>query len=349
MKVIFLTEGRQVPASRFRAEQFFPHFESMGIQCTLAYAYGDRYNDILQRRWAPAYKLACRLKRAARTLASTNYDVVFLQRTALPHTALPEQLRAAIRRNVVFDFDDAIFLGPEGRTSPVRRRAFDAAIRASHHVIAGNSYLASQGGAPDKTTIIPTVLDTRAYHPRAAGPAGDAVIVGWMGTSTNFLSLRPFLPQLLQAVESMDGARFRIVSNARLPELERHPRVEQVAWSRETELALLQSFDIGLMPLGNEPVMWGKCGFKMIQYMAVGCPVVASAVGANIDIFRGSDAGFLVEPGGDWVQPIRTLAGDAALRKRTGESARRHATAHYDVASVAGTYADIFRKAAAAG
>jgi glycosyltransferase involved in cell wall biosynthesis len=97
------------------------------------------------------------------------------------------------------------------------------------------------------------------------------------------------------------------------------------------------------MPLADNEQTRGKCGFKMIQYMAVGVPVIASAVGANIQIFEGSGAGLLVEPGGDWSSAIGQLARDASLRADCSAAGRRHAVENFSINSVIERYTKIFR------
>lgn len=342
--MLFLAGGTQEPSSRFRAHQFFPHFEARGIECTSRTAYGEAYNAVSRTPWAAPYKLACRLKRAVQTLDSAAWDVVFLQRTALPHTALPERLASRRNPRLVYDFDDSVFLGADGLPDTRRERAFRDAIALSAHVIAGNSFLAEYAAAPAKTSMIPTVVDTERFRPGPRQREGRPVVVGWMGTASNFDNLPVLVPAIERLLADNPDVIFRIVSNDVFAPLADHPRVEQVRWSEATELAQLQDFDVGVMPLNDTPWTRGKCGFKMIQYMAVGCPVVASAVGANVDIFRGSGAGALVADGEDWYGPLRALASDEALRRRCGAAARVRADASYSVASVVDRYVEIFER-----
>jgi glycosyltransferase involved in cell wall biosynthesis len=345
MRVLFLTEGRDVPASRFRAEQLFPELDRLGVDCTLLGGYGPLYQRVHGTLAGPPYKLVTRLKRAVAGFAGVRYDAVFLQRTAIPHTALPERALAAMHPRLVFDFDDALWLGAGGRPSSLRKRAFEEAIACSRWVVAGNRFLAERANAPHKTTVLPTVIDTDRYRPDVDAHR-DGLVVGWMGTAPNLPFLSTVLPGVLRAVESVPGARVRIVSNGALPELADHPQVEQVRWSRENEIPMLQSFDVGLMPLPDDELTRGKCGFKMIQYMAVGAAVVASAVGANVELFEGSDAGTLVAPGASFGDAVHALLVDADRRREAGRRGREHAVANLSVPRVAAQYAEIFRRVA---
>lgn len=343
MRVLFLTDGPQVPSSRFRVQQFIPHLTRRGLDCSIRYAYGASYNSIATRPWAPAYKVACRLRLGLHALASARYDVVFLQRLTIPVTAMPEILAHRFGARFVFDFDDAIYLGPGGAQSVFRANAFRSAIELGEHVIAGNRHLAEVAAVPHKTTIIPTVVDTDFYVPPRSRSATRKVVIGWMGTASNFPLLRSILPEVLAALNADRDIVFRVVSNARLLELEGRANVEQIGWSQGAELELLQSFDIGLMPLKDNALARGKCGFKMLQYMAVGAAAIVSAVGANIDIVGDSGAATLIPPGNDWTKTILALAHDKSRRRHMGTLARQHVVAQYSLGSAVPKLYDILK------
>jgi len=342
MRVSVLTDGPESPGSRFRCLQFFPHLRARGIECEAHFAYDHRYNEVFERRWAPLYKLGGRLQRAARTILKGNGDLLLVHKTALAVSGLPEWLRSKLGTPIVFEFDDALHLGPNGADSTPRRRAFERLVEVADQVIAGNTYLAEVAGAPEKTTVIPSVIDTDIYLPAAAKREGS-LVVGWIGTASNFSHLRPIVPGLLQELTTIPRARLRIVSNGFLSEFANHPQVEHWRWRADRELAALQSFDIGIMPLEDNEQSRGKCGFKMIQYMACGVPVLASAVGANVQILERSGAGHLV--GGDWGTPVRDLASSAELRASMGHRGRLHAEENYSVRSVLDRYVEVFSAA----
>lgn len=347
MRALFLTEGTTVPSTRFRVGQFIPHFERNGIQCTVRAGYTDAYNAISRTQLGAPYKLACRLKRVAMGLDAHTFDLVFLQRPAIPFTPLPELMIRALTRHTVFDFDDNLTIGKGGQPNPARQRTLELAAQWSGHVIAGNRYLAGLVDVDEHLTIIPTVIDTDLYTP---GPSrfrrDDELVIGWMGTSGNFTYLRDIIPAITQVLQGSPLIKLRIVSNARLPELEGHPQIEQIWWSAQDEVELLRSFDIGLMPLRDSLGARGKCGFKMIQYMATGAAVVSSPVGANVDIFEGSQAGFLAQRHQDWVEALSLLIEDANARKQRGQAARAHAEHNYSIKGVLGRYLEIFERVA---
>jgi glycosyltransferase involved in cell wall biosynthesis len=349
VRAIFFTDGVEVPASRYRCEQFFPHFAKAGVQPTLSYAYGYAYNRVHRTKWGDAYKLASRMKRAAREmlLPFSDFDVAVLQRTAVPHSALPERFIGRMGTvPTIFDFDDSLHLGVGGAESPARERAFHEACAAADHLVAGNEWLAELANHPEKTTVIPTVIDTDRYvpAPRESLERPDEVVVGWMGTSGNFLFLERIARALENVLRRFPKCRVRIVSNAEFSPLAGVPRVEQIRWSAEREIELLQSFDIGLMPLEDSPVSRGKCAFKMIQYMAVGAPSVVSAVGANVEVARGTELGILVHDWRGWEDAISELVRSPELRASMGRAGRERAVSTYSVDAVLPTWLELLQR-----
>lgn len=345
MKVLFLTDGPTSPGSRYRCLQYFEHLKRRGIECTVQFAYDERYNDLVGTRWSVPYRLAGRLRRTGRMLTARGYDLLYLHKTALAFTGLPERLRALGRTPLVFDYDDAIFQQDNGLPSPRRMRAFRQIVDVADHLIPGNHYLAQVAGAPSKTTVIPTVVDTDVFFPAPARER-DAVVVGWMGTQGNFPNLRRILPSLISALATVPNGRLRIVSNAELAEYRGHPLVEQVRWTAATEVSDLHSFDVGLMPLVDSPATRGKCGFKMIQYMSVGIPVLSSAVGANVEILGDQRAGRLMKEGEDWGQALLDFLSSPTRMKEMGQRGRERVCASYSVTSAVDTLVGVLERVA---
>lgn len=345
LKVLFITEGTTVPASRFRVHQFVPHLRDRGIECTIRAGYGDGYNQWASTPAAPVYKLACSLRRIPYCLDADRFDVVFLQRPALPFTAAAEKLANWRNPHTIFDVDDAVFLHPDGSPNDRQHQAFRQIVARCAHVICGNEYLAEHTRDLSPTTVIPTVIDTERYQPGCDDGADDGVTIGWMGTASNFRSLNMIAPALRRLAQHNDDVEIRLISNERFEPLDGIDNVHQTPWDPDREVDQLQQFDIGLMPLVDTAGSRGKCGFKAIQYMAVQLPVIASAVGVNTDIVT-EQTGILVDDAAEFGDAIEQLVGDAGLRRRMGKAGRRRVCRHYSVNAVIDRYVELFEAVA---
>jgi len=227
-------------------------------------------------------------------------------------------------------------------------RKIDAVMRRAAVVVAGNDYLAArarQAGAR-MIEIIPSVIDVSRYGGASAAPAvrdGKAV-VGWIGIPLNAHYLTLIAPALRRV---SDDVTLHVVGGPVPDDLAGVP-AESFAWTERDEIARIEAFDVGIMPLADTPWERGKCAYKLLQVMAAGKPVVASPVGANREVVRHGENGFLAESADEWADALRTLARDPALRARLGSAARRSIADGYSVDAVTPRLAAILAEAATA-
>lgn len=342
MRVAFFTQGERVPAARFRVEQVVPALRAE-IECTLLPASPSVYGDTprLHGGWRALAKPLSVVSRLRQAREIDRHDVVWFQRPAIEYYTAWFERRAARRRPTVFDFDDAIFHNKWGLERHKIRRIIDSA----HEVVAGNAYLAEFAAAPDKTTIIPTVVDADRYAPRP-DPDGRFAIV-WTGMSHNLRELAPYAGAL-RRVLAETGGRLVIVADRLDAPFLAGLDVEFVRWSPAVEVSALAAGHVGVMPLADTPYNRGKCAFKLIQYMARAIPVVCSPVGANTDVVRDGVDGMHAATPDAWATALIDLARDPAMRMRLGAAARQRVVDSYSVAAVAPRYLDVIRRAAAA-
>ena len=346
LRVLFLTEGTTVPASRFRVQQLVPHLRKRGIECVVRPAYGDGYNRWASTPAGPVYKLACSLQRIPYALDGARFDVLFLQRPALPFSATAERLANWRNPNTIFDVDDAIFLGPQGTPNQRKKEIFDEIVDRCAHIICGNQSLADHTRHRTPTTVIPTVVDTDVYRPAPATSEDHrGVVIGWMGTAANFDSLKMVAP-LLRRMAGQEGVSVHIVSNDQFEPLADVEGVEQSPWCAEREVERLQGFDIGIMPLLDNGITRGKCGFKAIQYMAVGIPVVASPVGVNTELLGEEKAGLLARGPKQFEAALKRLVADESLRATMGRIGWRRVQQNYSVQAVIDRYVELLEAVA---
>lgn len=333
MRILFLTSGREVPASRFRVLQYVPYLESQGHVCTVRPSWPEKYRGLrfLGNRLSEPLRVVHRTFEALQE-AIDRHDVTFVEREILSSgfTGL-ERLFRRVSRRMVLDVDDAIFLLNPGK--------FERLVGLADHVVVGNVAL-REVVLPrnEAVSIVPTVVDTAAYSPVRRSPCeGSAdtrkpLRVGWIGTAYNSQYLEPILPALRPLIDR-HAIEFHLVA-------ERPPSggafsglpVRFKCWSAEHEVELVQSFDVGLMPLHDDEWARYKCGAKLLQYMAAGIPSIASPVGANCEIVRPGETGFLARTVEEWRDALATLIDDKALRERMGAAARRRVEAEYSVA-----------------
>jgi glycosyltransferase involved in cell wall biosynthesis len=272
---------------------------------------------------------------ARRTLlkSADRYHAVLLQRKLLDPTDARLLRRHA--RRILYDLDDAVMYHANrvGRLSQWRtNRRFEATARILDHVVAGNEYLAAMFRERGRdVTVLPTTVDPAHYLVKEHA-AVDPVTLVWIGSNSTLPYLGEHLPALRQSGAKLVTIAGNPLENAGLP-------VEHIRWSAETEAASLVRGDIGIAPTPCDRWTLGKCGFKIIQYMAAGLPVVASPVGANAEIVRPGGTGFLAETPQEWVDAIRRLAGDVELRRRMGRAGRERVEREYSLTRGADVWA----------
>jgi glycosyltransferase involved in cell wall biosynthesis len=340
LRVLFLTRyGRLGASSRQRCYLYLDGLQASGIECHVHPFLSDDYVRRLNsgRSISAAEVCSAYVRRLVSLARSRSYDLLWIEKEALPWIpAFAERAMLRLSRTrVVVDYDDAVFHRyDEHENGFVRRllgRKIDRVVAAADLVTVGNSYLAKRAQAAGAPAIaeLPTVVDLRSYPTPQPPPRHDQMFtLGWIGsplTSAYLEWLRPALAELAARLP------FRIILVGASPTALAGFPVERVAWSVESEAAQLARFDVGLMPLPDRPWERGKCGYKLIQYMASSLPVVASPVGANCEIVVPGETGFLAETRADWVTSLLRLAQDPGLRHRMGTAGRQRAERRYSL------------------
>jgi glycosyltransferase involved in cell wall biosynthesis len=342
LKILFVTpypiEG---PSSRYRVWQYLPYLEKAGLHCRVSSLLNSQAFSIFYKKGHLLSKILILIKGFFKRLfllpIVSTYDVVFIQKEAFPF-GLPffEKLIKLFNKNVIFDFDDAIYLPQtsEGNRifqflkSPNKARKV---ILSSKLTFAGNRILADYAKQFNANVeIVPTTINTDFYVPKENSKIEGPVVIGWIGSQTT----APYLLEVEEPLNSIkerfsDKVKIVIIGGGtfRFQKLE----AEYKPWKMKDELVELQNFDIGIMPLPDDDWTRGKCGFKALLYMSVGIPAVCSAVGVNREIISHEKNGFLIERETDWESVYARLIEDDELRKRTGKLARERIVDHYSL------------------
>ncbi|WP_247877179.1 glycosyltransferase family 4 protein [Azospirillum brasilense] len=354
--VLMLTRyGRLGASSRLRFLAYLPALRDAGFQVIEAPLLDDGYLQRLyggepldRRQIAAAYA-----RRLAALRSARRHGVVWLEKEALPWLPFKAEAAAGLGRTpYVMDIDDAWFERYAGhRLAPVRALLggkFTALARNARIVLAGSPYLADWArgaGCPD-VRLLPTVVDLARYpllpvsDECGSGKPRRPAIVGWIGSPSTARYLGMVGGALARLATIL---RLRVIgaSNLALP-----VPADCLPWREDGETEELSRFDIGIMPLPDSPWERGKCGYKLIQYMAAGRPVVASPVGVNTTLVQHGVNGFLADGEDAWADALGRLAADPALRARMGAAGRQLVEERYALSVTAPQLVDALRAAA---
>lgn len=323
MRILFIVDGEvDEPSARTRAHALIPALEEVGVQAGVLST---------RRRAGAAGKR--RLLSACREA-----DLVVLQRVLPPTPALA--LMTVSNPILAFDFDDALYLDQD------RRPRLEAILRRAQVVVAGSPGLARYAQEhTDDVTVIPTTVNPDDYA--MATLREDARLrLGWLGTAGNLPFLEVIRPSLHALAREGADFTFGVICSEGpdWPELGAG-RMTHTRWSLEDAPRALSALDVGLAPLPDTPWCRGKCGLKVVEYMAAGLPVVASPVGASEEIVITEETGLLARTPEDWTAALRRLAGAPELRARMGARGRQRVEERYSTGSAAAAWREVAERA----
>lgn len=338
-------------SSRYRALQYLPYLRQHGFKVDVSPLLD---NDYLRRLYGglPIRKRAIVKSMANRVWLLIHhhpYDLIWIEKEALPFVpGWLERLLLGRRLNYVVDYDDAVFHNYDRHRNPIVRTMlnskYDAIIRGARIVITGNSYLAqhAEEAGAKSVEILPTVVDLDRYVPVLDHNTTETVF-GWIGTPVTAKYLEIVRP-VVTSMNHLSSSKFVTIGSGPLDWAE--PRMHTRPWTAASEVDELRKLSVGLMPLDNTPFERGKCGLKLIQYMAVGLPVLASPVGVNGEIVEPGINGFLCDSDDDWRSAITLLESDTSLRERLGRAGRKKVEEKYSLQNAAPRLASLLEKAA---
>ena len=338
MKTLMMTRyERSGASSRLRMIQYGDALSLEGIEHSLVPFFDPTYLERLYSNRSTLRPALCAYARRVSQLWSAGQaDLLWVEKEALPW--LPWAIESALIPTAVplaVDYDDAVFHRYDmHRSSAVRRLLggkLDRLMGSAALITAGNHYLADRAWAAGarRIEIVPTVIDLNAYTQRLAPIPTQPPSIGWIGTPSTWTEyMAPMMPLLTQVAEC-HGARIAVVGAGRTAEV--HPLLDNLPWTEDSEVARIHAMDIGIMPLTDSPWARGKCGYKLIQYMACGLPVIASPVGVNAEIVEHGINGFLASTEEEWKEALETLLCDPALRAKMGAEGRRKVDREYSL------------------
>lgn len=349
--LLFSRYGQLGASSRIRIHQYLPYLQSYGIEVQVEPLLDDDYIHRLYegKRPSPLSILTTYTNRAGWLIRNHSFDLLWIEKELFPWLpAWSESLLSNLGVQYIVDYDDAVFHRYDMHSNPYVRKVLGkniaAVMRHAAVVVVGNDYLAKyahQSGA-NRVEYLPSVVDTDRYTIRKN--EGGNFNIGWIGSPMT----APYIDLIREALEDVrrkTGARFTLVGVGREDPL---PGMEKliIPWKEENEVQNIQSFDVGIMPLRDAPFERGKCGYKLIQYMACGLPVIASPVGVNSRIVDHGRTGFLALSTQEWSEALITLHNNPGLRKAFGQAGRQKVEQEYSLQVAAPRLLDIIQSVA---
>ncbi|MDI6840028.1 MAG: glycosyltransferase family 4 protein [bacterium] len=342
MKILFLTFGPTVVASsRTRVFQYLPFFIKDKIKfkvITYNPSYGYTIPTVFLRREL-VFKIAKSLYKrinnkynffysffqTVRFLSYINrYDIIFIQKVLLP-TSIIERIKNIYKKPIIFDFDDAIYAG-----KPYDKQKFDQQIPLYDLIILENSFTKQYVNefGNDNIIMITGPIDCNRYYSKV-WTKKDKIIIGWIGS----LSTQKYLTMLKNTFKRLNTTYKNLIFEligAQNIDFDGVP-IRLKRWSLDNEVKDLQNFDIGIAPLPDNEWTRGKGGYKLLQYMAIGIPCVASPVGINRELVKDGENGFLAETEDEWFKKLSILIESPELRRDMGIRGRDLVVKNYSL------------------
>lgn len=299
--ILFLSKRQSSASTRYRGMNYFTFLKQAGFTPVQMDPKGNLFHKVA----------------VLGEVMKADVVVVLRKTFSFPFRRLVQLLS----KKLIFDFDDAIFTKSSGGSSKLRMGRFESMLARVDHVWAGNRYLAENAEQfTDSVEILPTAVDLTRYKACETKPDNTIDIV-WIGSSSTKKYLQDLIPVLEELAEKAPHIRLKIIADfdldtTRLTTL-------PIAWSNHTETQELASSHIGIAVMSDDPWSRGKCGLKVLQYMAASLPVVVSDAGVHREIVDHEKSGYLVNGEAEWLTALTRLINDEQLRCAMGEHGRK--------------------------
>ena len=344
----------KAPSQRLKFEQYYDHFREAGYELTISPFMSTAFWNVVYKKGhffqKAIYTLAGYARRVRDLFRVRQYDIVYIHLWVTPLGApIFERAVTALSRKMLYDIDDLVYLkNLKSKATPLISKLKGVQkplylMRKADHVITCTPYLDKFARQLNpNTTDISSTVDTVAYKARTDySLREEKLVLGWSGS----LSTAKFLHVLDKVMQELTKhLDFKLLVLGDREFAIEGVDVEAYDWEKTIELSTISRFDIGLYPLPDEEWVYGKSSLKAIQYMAMGIPTVATAIGTNFRVIEDGENGFLVNNQDEWIQTLRRLAEDEKLRRLVGEKARAKVITHFSIDANKNVYIDILNR-----
>ena len=352
-KIVFFTKYTPAGASsRYRVYQYLPYFKEAGFKTSVKPLFTDEYigNLFGRKRISRTYVLRRYWRRIMDVMRVSNNDLVYIEYELLPYFPAWLELLLKVRGiPYVVDYDDAIFHTYDSHPNRIIRKLFSGKIpwvmKNAQTVITGSEYLTNFATRFNSSVIeIPTSLNIDKY--KGVEPVGkneSIFTIGWIGSPTNSRNIIDILPVFKRFFKTHAARLILVGFDTSLSGQFKNLPVEFLNWNEANEIGIIRSFDVGIMPLEEMLFTKGKCGFKLIQYMASGIPTISTALPANININK-DKLNLITHDHDEWVACLDKVFTQREYYKEVGKSNIQLAEIHYSIQSNHKIFIDIFSR-----
>lgn len=343
-KVKFITPTEMMGASsRYRVYQYIEYLDKEINYEIYPFMSDDIYNMFKKGK---NFSFILRvpnlvLKRIKVLFKCKKDDTVFIHRDIIPFGPMIFEKILKIKGcKIILDLDDAVYCNETSEISSKKNRIlykfkygkrFNTSIKLADLVICGNRFIEEYVKKyNDNTIIIPTVIDTNKIESVKQVNLDEKLVIGWIGNPGN----TTYVLNILSEINSVSKNNIKIIligakkfDNTVYENLD----IEFYDWNLKDEYKLLKKCNIGIMPLNNSEWSKGKCGLKLLQYMAAGIPVIASDVGVNGDIVIEGYNGYLVNQKKSWSDIINYILDNNIDLKKMGDNSRKYVEENYSI------------------
>jgi glycosyltransferase involved in cell wall biosynthesis len=356
VKILFIAPypKGEAPSQRFRFEQYFRELSKRGIEFHVSPFFDQKAWKILYRKghWIPKIAGICRgfFRRFLDLFYLGKYDFVFIHReaTIFGPPVFEWLITKVFKKYTIYDFDDAIWLPNASEhnsklTMMLKRFQNPRSIcRWVNKVSTGNNFLGEFAGKYNHNVIYnPTTIDTDEHHNTTNDHSNHRFIIGWTGSHSTLLYLDELVP-VIESLEKKYDFEFHVICDA--PPKFHLKSLKFIPWSKQAEIDDLLNFNVGVMPMPDEVWAQGKCGFKALQYMALGIPAVVSDVGVNRSIVDHDVNGCICKSRSDWEFYLSKLLSDPAYLARLSSRTRQKILDNYSLQSNLDNFISLFSK-----
>ena len=353
MKVLFLVPYPvgEAASQRFRFEQYFNLLKKNNIDFTVSPFLDKEAWKILYLKGHFFQKLAGifrgKMRRLKDLLRMRGYDYIFVHREVFPvgPPVFEFIITKVLGKKVIYDFDDAIWIpnhSDHNRFMYFLKRFGNVTtlIKWAYKVSCGNEYLADYSRKYNANVVYnPTTIDTENYHNRVKEQESGTFVIGWTGSHSTLQYLNDLVP-VFKNLETEYKFQLHVISD-RSPDFQLNSLVWK-KWKKETEIEDLIQFNVGLMPLRADKWSEGKCGFKALQYMALGIPAIVSPVGVNSRIVDHGVNGYICSSPEEWENTLALLISDRHHLREISTATRKKIEDHYSVKANAQNFLNLF-------